>query len=56
MLQAPGCSDFIGKKGWGGYTWNRTLFPSPEDFVTMLHNKYNVVRDQQNEQGRKQNK
>jgi alpha-glucosidase (family GH31 glycosyl hydrolase) len=23
--------------GWTGYTWNRNLFPDPQDFITWLH-------------------
>ena len=26
-------------KGWTGYTWNRALFPDPEDFLRILHEK-----------------
>lgn len=26
-------------KGWTGYTWNRRLFPSPENTMEMLHRK-----------------
>ena len=25
--------------GWTGYTWNKELFPNPEEFMTWLHNK-----------------
>jgi len=25
--------------GWTGFTWNRELFPDPEDFLAWLHNK-----------------
>lgn len=25
--------------GWTGYTWNRELFPNPEDFLKWLHDK-----------------
>lgn len=25
--------------GWTGYTWNRKLFPEPEEFLNWLHNK-----------------
>ncbi len=25
--------------GWSGYTWNKTLFPDPEDFLARLHNE-----------------
>lgn len=25
--------------GWTGYTWNKELFPHPEEFMTWLHNK-----------------
>jgi alpha-glucosidase (family GH31 glycosyl hydrolase) len=27
-----------GNGNWGGYSWNRTLFPNPAAFVTKLHN------------------
>eukprot|EP00045_Choanoeca_perplexa_P016850 m.232749 g.232749 ORF g.232749 m.232749 type:complete len:892 (+) comp17374_c0_seq25:3801-6476(+) len=37
MLQAPECTTFIGKKGWGGYTWNSSLFPDVQEFVDYLH-------------------
>jgi len=36
MLQPPACTTFIGKKGWGGYTWNRSLFSDPEAFAESL--------------------
>ena len=26
-------------KGWTGYTWNRKLFPNPEEFLQWLHDK-----------------
>ncbi|KAM3076033.1 hypothetical protein ACMFMG_006454 [Clarireedia jacksonii] len=28
-----------GKTGWTGYTWNRKLFPNPEEFLAELHNR-----------------
>lgn len=37
QLAAPQCSDFVGIKAWGGYTWNRSLFAEPDAFVTSLH-------------------
>ena len=40
MLAAPACDHFIGKKGWGGYTWNTTLFPNVTEFVEYLHDRH----------------
>jgi hypothetical protein len=37
MLGAPGCTQFEGKSTWGGYSWNKTLFPDPASFVTKMH-------------------
>ena len=37
MAPSPSCRGFLGVKKWGGYTWNRTLFPDPSGFATMLH-------------------
>lgn len=28
--------------GWTGYTWNKEYFPKPKDFLTELHEKYNL--------------
>ena len=32
----PKCETFLGIKGWGGYSWNRTLFPDPDRFIDSL--------------------
>jgi alpha-glucosidase len=38
QLQAAGETDQSGHGlGWTGYTWNKTLFPDPEDFLVRLH-------------------
>lgn len=37
QTQYPDCETFIGIKGWGGYTWNKTLFPDPGDFIAKVH-------------------
>ena len=38
QLQAAGESDQSGHDlGWTGYTWNKTLFPDPDDFLAKLH-------------------
>ncbi|EDQ85239.1 uncharacterized protein MONBRDRAFT_29377 [Monosiga brevicollis MX1] len=37
MLSPTDCATFIGVKGWGGYTWNNTLFSDPHEFVEYLH-------------------
>ena len=26
-------------RGWTGFTWNRSLFPDPEDFLRRLHDR-----------------
>ena len=36
----PDCGVFVGRKGWGGYTWNTTLFPSNSSFVGRLHARH----------------
>eukprot|EP00756_Hemistasia_phaeocysticola_P064592 Hpha_TRINITY_DN791_c0_g1::TRINITY_DN791_c0_g1_i2::g.28903::m.28903 len=38
QVSYPLCNKFIGIKGWGGYTWNSTLFADPVGFVETLHN------------------
>lgn len=38
MLNPKDCTTFIGKRGWGGYTWNHTLFPDPAKFLATIHN------------------
>ena len=35
----PECDTFLGIKGWGGYTFNKTLFPNPNEFIDKLHEK-----------------
>ena len=35
----PECDTFLGIKGWGGYTFNKTLFPDPNEFIDKLHEK-----------------
>ena len=35
----PECDTFLGIKGWGGYTFNKTLFPNPNMFIDKLHAK-----------------
>ena len=37
MMSPPACKKFVGNKAWGGYSWNRTLFPDPQAFVDKLH-------------------
>jgi len=40
QLQAQGLFDKSGNGhslGWTGYTWNKTLFPDPEQFLAKLH-------------------
>ena len=38
QLKAMGEADQSGEKlGWTGYTWNKTLFPDPGDFLADLH-------------------
>jgi alpha-glucosidase (family GH31 glycosyl hydrolase) len=38
QLKALGEKDQSGEGlGWTGYTWNKTLFPDPEDFLAHLH-------------------
>ncbi len=39
QVKYPQCDTFIGIKGWGGYTWNRTLFSNPSAFIDKLHTK-----------------
>ena len=35
----PQCDTFLGIKGWGGYTFNKTLFPDPNKFIDKIHEK-----------------
>ncbi len=35
----PALDEADQSKGWTGYTWNRKLFPSPENTMEMLHRK-----------------
>jgi alpha-glucosidase (family GH31 glycosyl hydrolase) len=38
QLSAMGEKDQSGHElGWSGYTWNKTLFPDPDDFLARLH-------------------
>ena len=38
QLQAMGEKDQSGHGlGWSGYTWNKTLFPDPDDFLKKIH-------------------
>jgi alpha-glucosidase len=38
QLAALGATDQSGYDlGWSGYTWNKTLFPDPEDFLANIH-------------------
>ena len=38
QLKAMGEKDQSGHDlGWSGYTWNKTLFPDPDDFLAKLH-------------------
>jgi alpha-glucosidase len=38
QLDAMGEKDQAGEGlGWTGYTWNKTLFPDPDDFLARLH-------------------
>jgi Glycosyl hydrolases family 31/Domain of unknown function (DUF5110) len=38
QLEAKGETDQSGQRlGWTGYTWNRLLFPDPEDFLKKIH-------------------
>ena len=38
QLEAMGEKDQSGERlGWSGYTWNKTLFPDPADFLARLH-------------------
>ena len=38
QLKAIGEQDQSGHSlGWSGYTWNKTLFPDPDDFLANLH-------------------
>jgi alpha-glucosidase len=38
QLKALGEKDQSGEGlGWSGYSWNRTLFPDPDDFLAKLH-------------------
>jgi alpha-glucosidase (family GH31 glycosyl hydrolase) len=38
QLQAMGEKDQSGHDlGWSGYSWNKTLFPDPDDFLAKLH-------------------
>jgi len=38
QLKAIGEKDQSGNNlGWSGYTWNKTLFPDPDDFLAKLH-------------------
>jgi alpha-glucosidase (family GH31 glycosyl hydrolase) len=38
QLAAVGEKDQSGHElGWSGYTWNKTLFPDPDDFLAKLH-------------------
>ncbi|MFY9854035.1 MAG: TIM-barrel domain-containing protein [Terracidiphilus sp.] len=39
QLKAAGEVDQSGEMlGWGGYTWDKLLFPDPHDFLTRMHN------------------
>lgn len=39
-LMNMGYADLSGQPlGWTGYTWNRTLFPEPEKFLTWCHDR-----------------
>ena len=35
----PNCDKFLGIHGWSGYTWNKTLFPDPDAFISNLHSR-----------------
>ena len=37
MVAPPACTQFIGVKGWGGYTWNTSLYEDPQAFIDLLH-------------------
>jgi alpha-glucosidase len=38
QLKAMGETDQSGQRlGWSGYTWNKVLFPDPDDFLAKLH-------------------
>jgi len=38
QLKAAGEVDQSGEQlGWGGYTWDKLLFPDPNDFLTRMH-------------------
>ena len=37
MFAPPQCNEFKGKSEWGGYSWNKTLFPDPAAFVQKMH-------------------
>ncbi|MGA3009225.1 MAG: TIM-barrel domain-containing protein [Terracidiphilus sp.] len=38
QLKAAGEVDQSGERlGWGGYTWNKLLFPDPQEFLTRMH-------------------
>ncbi len=38
QLKAAGETDQSGERlGWSGYTWNKMLFPDPDDFLKKLH-------------------
>ena len=39
QTEYPQCDEFIGLKGWGGYTFNKTLFPDHIKFIDTLHSK-----------------
>ena len=39
QTEYPQCDEFIGLKGWGGYTFNKTLFPDHLKFIDTLHSK-----------------
>ena len=39
QTEYPRCDEFIGLKGWGGYTFNKTLFPDHIKFIDTLHSK-----------------
>jgi alpha-glucosidase len=39
QLKAAGEVDQSGERlGWGGYTWDKLLFPDPHDFLARMHN------------------
>jgi alpha-glucosidase len=39
QLMAAGEVDQSGERlGWGGYTWDKLLFPNPHDFLARMHN------------------